>query len=153
MRIVAIWAMIVLASGCAALRTVRDEKEAIGLFRSTDIGGTREIELRRDHSCVMSSYTASGKAPLVHATWSFNGGFVTISPISTPPIFFEVARRSFEVVLISPSGRGIYVRIPEKEPNKSPEPTAGPVTNFGPVFPNRVSIERAQLAPAPAVLI
>jgi hypothetical protein len=117
-KAVAIWAMVVLASGCAVLHTVRDEKEAIGLFRSTDIGGTREIELRQDHSCVMSSYTASGKAPLVHATWSFNGGFVTISPISSPPIFFEVARRSFELVLISPSGRGIYVRVPEKEPNE-----------------------------------
>ncbi len=129
MKRITIWAVAVLASGCTSLSMIRDEAEAVGTFRLSEISGTiYDIELRPDHSCVMSTYSSVSRAPLVDATWTFNGGVVTISPAHSRSFSLEIARRGLEVVLISEDGRGRYVRISEKTPNKAPEPTTLLVT-------------------------
>src|SRR4051812_36453823 len=91
-------AIVAAVAGCASLHTIRDEAEAIGLFRLSGIDGTHDIALRPNHTCVLSSYTASNRAPLVEGTWTFNGGVVTVSPSNSRPIVFDLARRGLEVV-------------------------------------------------------
>jgi hypothetical protein len=119
MKQVAILALLVFTFSCASLRTIRDETAAFGLFRLREIGGTHDIELRTDHTCVISSYGAFQKPSPTHGTWTFVDGTVTISPSDAPMFSLILSRRGFDVVMYATNGRGPYVRTAEKEPNKA----------------------------------
>ena len=128
MKHIAIFTVLVSTLGCASSRSVRDEGAAVGLFRLREIGGTHDIELRSDHSGFISSYGAFQNPSPTPAKWAFADGVVTIVPLDAPTFSIVLSHCGSEVVMYSPSGRGPYVRVTEKTPNKAPEPTPGAVT-------------------------
>jgi hypothetical protein len=113
-------------SGCSSLSTVRSEADAIGTFRLSAIFGTYDIDLRPDHTCIMSSRTAYNRQPK-EGTWEFRAGVVTISLSDTKSVAFQLEAVGSEVVLTSESGRAHYVRLAKNEPNKASDSTRQPV--------------------------
>src|SRR5690349_9853764 len=119
MKCVVTFLLAVFVVGCAS---IREESTAVGIFRLREFGATHEIDLRSDHSCVLSSYGIAEPRSRADARWSFDEGIVTISPKDSPAFSFRLARHRFELALVSTEEKRVYVRLPKERPNQPPEP-------------------------------